>query len=85
MSTTRGAFTAGSAGHIVISLWDVLRASHGQEHRNLVMSQTKIVEPTNRSPSYISYTENVSKNHSGELYSTEEGEAQTDDSSPKLG
>ena len=39
----------------------------GQEHRNLVMSQIKIVEPTNGSPSYIAYTENVSKNHSGGL------------------
>ena len=67
MSTTLGAFTAGSSGHSVISLWDVLRASHGQEHRNLVMSQMKIVEPTNGSPSYISYTENVSENHSGGL------------------
>ena len=39
----------------------------GQEHRNLVMSQIKIVEPTNGSPSYIAYTENVSKNHSDGL------------------
>ena len=33
----------------------------GQEHRNLQFTQFKLVEPTD-SPSYLMYTENVSKN-----------------------
>jgi hypothetical protein len=38
----------------------------GQEHRNLQFTQFKLVEPTD-SPSYLMYTENVSKNNRGGL------------------
>ena len=56
----------------------------GQEHRNLVMSQIKIVEPTNGLASYIAYTEKCFQKSFGRA-STEEGGAQTGDSSPKHG
>ena len=39
----------------------------GQEHRNLRLSQIRVVDRCPESMPYLEYTENISKNHPGEL------------------
>ena len=39
----------------------------GDEHRSLTFSQIEIVTPISGEPSYLIYTENVSKTNSGRL------------------
>ena len=84
MSTTRGAFTAGSSGHNVISVWDVLCALQWSGASKL----SDIADKNCWANKWIAVLHCLWRKHVQKSFgwaSTEEGGVQTGDSSPKLG